>query len=253
MEKFLEGKTVLVTGGGGGIGWGICLECARAGAKLIVTDIDRKKGGEVLDDLEEISSGHRFWYLDVRNTKENCRGITNIYEAGGRIDVLINNAGVNSSHGFLDMAEDAWDEVFAVNLRGHFFLSQIVARKMIEHKARGVILFTTSVHQEIIQGRPHYSTSKAALRMLIREMAVELAPHGIRVNGVAPGGIDLRRIEDPALAGDEPTVLLGGKNGIPSDIGRMMVVLASDWSRHMTGEVVTVSGGQYLLPFVRGK
>jgi NAD(P)-dependent dehydrogenase (short-subunit alcohol dehydrogenase family) len=88
------------------------------------------------------------------------------------------------------------------------------------------------------------------LVMLIKEMAVELAPDGIRVVGIAPGGIYIdRRIEDPGLANDEPTVLLGGKNGIPRDIGRAAVMLASDyWSRQITGEVLVVSGGQYLHP-----
>ena len=129
------------------------------------------------------------------------------------------------------------------------FLSQTVAQKMVEGGIEGVILFITSVHQEVVQQHPHYSSSKAALAMLVKEMAAELAPHKIRVVGIAPGGIYVNgRVSDPEQADDEPTVLLGGKNGIPRDIGRAAVFLTSDyWSRHITGEILTVSGGQYLL------
>lgn len=244
----LVGKTILITGAGGGIGWGICLECARAGAKVIVTDIDETAGKKVLDDLAKISLGHEFWKLDVRKIEEGKSLIEKIYSRGEKIDVLINNAGVNAGSSFLNMTVDEWDKVYETNIRGHVFLSQLAAKKMVEKKIKGVILFTTSIHQEVVGGCPHYSSSKAALAMLIKEMAAELAEFGIRVNGVAPGGIYVEKhTEDITEASDEPTVLLGGKNGIPRDVGRMMVALASEyWSRHVTGEVVGVNGGQYL-------
>lgn len=247
---FLAGKTVLVTGAGGGIGWGICLECAREGAKVIVTDINVTKGQEVLSETLAVSPGHEFFSLDVRDPKASQSLVDSIYLGGGRIDVLINNAGINTDNNFLTMTPEAWDDVYNTNLRGHVFLSQFVAKKMIDKGIKGSILFTSSVHQEVLQKRPHYSSSKAAIVMLIKEMAAELARYGIRVNGVAPGGIYIdRKVEDPSLANDASSVLLGGKNGIPRDIARLMVVLASDyWSRHVTGKVVGVDGGQYLLP-----
>lgn len=248
-EKLFENKNVLITGGGGGLGWGMACEFAKEGAKVALVDIDSQKGEEVLKDyLLKISSGHRFYQQDIRNLSELGELVNRIKSDLGEIDILINNAGVNTGHHFLDMTPEAFDQVLDTNLRAHFFLSQKVAKQMIENKSGGVILFITSVHQEVVGSCPHYSASKAALAMLVREMAVELAPYKIRVVGIAPGGIYIdKRVDNPEEANDEPTVLLGGKNGIPQDIGRAAVSLASNyWSRHITGVVLTVAGGQYL-------
>lgn len=250
---FLEGKVALVTGGGGGIGWGIVTEFAQEGARVGILDIDEKRGREVLGLAEKISHGHHFYQTDIRNI-DSFEGLLDKVEANiGTVDILVNNAGVNTNHDFLHMTPEAFDEVLSVNLHGHFFLSQEVVRRMIDAKKKGVVIFISSVHQEVVQGHPHYSASKAALAMLVKEMAVELARYGIRVNGIAPGGIYIdKRVDDPLLADDEPSVILGGKNGIPRDIGRAAVMLTSEhWSRHLTGEILTVSGGQYLLPISR--
>lgn len=246
MGSYLKGKTVLVTGGGGGIGWGICLECAREGARVIVTDVDDEKGNKVLSELLEINEGHQYRHLDLLRTEEFDR----ILDEVGNVDVLVNNAGINTPNNLQDMTEGNWDKVMGINLRGHVFLTQKVTARNISSGGRLSIVFISSIHQEVVQGRPHYSASKAAINMLIREVAVELAPHGIRVNGVAPGGIYIgKKVEDPETANDEPTVLLGGKNGIPLDIARTVVFLACDyWSRHITGQMITVAGGQYLKP-----
>jgi len=249
-SKCLEGKIALVTGAGGGIGWGICTELAEHGARVLLTDIDKEGGQEVLKEIPSTSSGHQFYPLDVRDIGAFPKLVGKIWEQHGGIDILVNNAGINTAHSLLDMTPEAWDAVHGTNLRGHFFLSQAVSKRMIESGVPGVILFITSVHQEIVQQHPHYSTSKAGLAMLVKEMAVELAPSGIRVVGIAPGGIDTnQRITDPQQASQEKTVLLGGRNGIPRDIGRAVAMLSSDyWARHITGEILTVSGGQYLLP-----
>lgn len=242
MQLF-TGKTVLITGGGGGIGWGIALEFAKEGARVIVTDIDDAKGREVLQWLEKEGKGHKYHHLDVRDVKT----FPQILNKVGPIDILVNNAGINTKQGFLTMTPEAWDDVLSTNLRGHFFLSQAVVKQMIKEGKRGVIVWISSVHQEVFQGRPHYVASKAAIARLVKELAVEVATYGIRVVGIAPGGIYTERVEDPQKAPLEKTVPLGGRNGIPQDIGRMAVVLASDYfSRHVTGVVVTVSGGQYL-------
>jgi len=250
--KFLEGKVALITGGGGGIGWGIALEFAREGAQVMIVDIDQKKGEEVLGEVNKISRGHSFWPLDIRKIENFPDFLHEIYRKYGKIDVLVNNAGINTENTFLTMTPENWDLVYETNVRGHFFFSQAIAERMIEAGIGGSILFITSIHQEVVQGRPHYSSSKAGLAMLVKEMAAELAPYNIRVNGIAPGGIYIeRRTEDPNSASQEQTVLLGGRNGIPRDIGRAAVFLASDyWSRHITGQILTVSGGQYLKPVI---
>lgn len=249
-KGLLQNKIALVTGGGGGIGWGICTEFAKEGAKVVVTDIDDIAGQEVTDELSTISSGHTYHNLDTRYVKKFQSTVSQILKGVGDIDILVNHAGVNTPNDLLTMTEEAWDKVHETNLRGHVFLSQLIAKNLKEKNKSGGIIFTSSVHQSVVQGRPHYSSSKAAMIMLIKEMAVELASYNIRVNGIAPGGIYVsEKTDDPKKANEEPTVLLGGKNGIPQDIGRTAVFLASDyWSRHITGEIITVSGGQYLKP-----
>ncbi|MFH1668103.1 MAG: SDR family oxidoreductase, partial [Candidatus Komeilibacteria bacterium] len=169
-----------------------------------------------------------------------------IFQDVGTVDVLFNNAGINTSRNVLNMTEEDWRKVLDTNLTGHVFLTQKIVQKMIDSGVKGSIIFTSSVHQDI-PSTPHYTASKAAIKALVKAMAIEFATHGIRVNGIAPGGIYItERVEDPDQANNEPSILLGGKNGIPRDIGRVGVVLASDyWSRHITGEVITVSGAQY--------
>lgn len=250
MSKLLKDKIALVTGGGGGVGWGICKELAEEGAKIIIVDVDEKSGKEVLDEILEISEGHKFYKLDIAVVEDLEKFMQKIYKNDGSVDILINNAGINTPNKFLDMTVENWDAVHNVNLRGHFFLSQNVAKNMIKNKIEGKIIFISSVHQKIIQKRPHYSSSKAAISILVKEMAIELAPHNIRVNTIAPGGIDVRgKVTDPKYAKDDPPVPLRRKSGIPSDVGRAVVFLASDhWSRHITGSTVTVSGGQYIDP-----
>jgi len=244
-EGLFAGKTVLITGAGGGLGWGISLSFAREGARVIVTDIDDAKGQEVVRLISKESDAQpQYFHLNVREVAAFPELLAKV----GPIDVLVNNAGINTEHGFLTMTPEAWDEVMSTNLRGHFFLSQAVAKQMIEGQKRGVICWISSVHQEVYQGRPHYVASKAAIARLVKEIAVELAAYGIRVVGIAPGGIYVgERTEDPLKAPQEKTIPLGGRNGIPSDIGQMAVALCSDrFARQVTGEVITVSGGQYL-------
>ncbi len=247
--KYLENKNVLVTGGGGGIGWGICLECARQGARVVVTDVDDELGGETLRDVLEVSAGHVYQHLDLRNPDTFPAVLQEIYSRVGPVHALFNNAGINSPCTGLDITLEQWDKVMGVNLRGHVFLTKLIVSKMVDEGIHGSVIFTSSVHQDI-PSTPHYSASKAALKGLIPALAADFAPYKIRVNGIAPGGVHIQeRTENPEDANDEPTVLLGGKNGIPRDIGRMGVVLASEyWSRHVTGEIVTVSGGQYMRP-----
>lgn len=138
-EGFLKGKVALVTGGGGGIGWGIVTEFAREGAKVGILDIDEKRGQEVLALTEKISHGHRFYQTDIRKIDSFKNLLDKTEREMGKVDILVNNAGVSTSHDFLKMSPEAFDEVFEVNLRGHFFLSQEVAKRMIRAEKKGAI------------------------------------------------------------------------------------------------------------------
>jgi len=250
LGKTLEGKVVLVTGAAGGIGrWGICQVLAKLGVRLAVTDIVDQEGTELVAKLNQEGGEHRYYHLDTREVASFPPLIDQICKDFGQINILINNAGINLGQNFLDLTPKGWDEVHGTNLRGHIFLSQLMAKKMIEAKLHGVILFVTSVHQEVCQKHLPYSTSKAALAMAIKEMAIELGPYDIRVVGVAPGGIYIaEELADRSKSNRSGTVPLGEKNGIPSDIGNAVAFLISTLAAHITGTVLTVSGGQYLDP-----
>lgn len=250
LKEALAGKVALITGAAGGIGrWGVCPVLAELGVLLAVTDIADQEGVELVARLNRGGEHHHYYRLDTREIDTFPALVDRIWEDFGQIDILINNAGINLGQNFLDLTPEGWDEVHNTNLRGHIFLSQAVVRKMIEAKLPGVVLFVSSVHQEICGGCLPYSTSKAAVAMAIREMAVELGPHGIRVVGVAPGGIHIsEEVLDREKLGRERTVPLGERNGLPRDVGNAVAFLASDLASHITGTVLTVSGGQYLDP-----
>lgn len=247
-DSSLEGKVALVTGAAGGLGrWGICPVLAERGVRLAVTDSDDQEGKKLVERLE--GSGHRYYHLDTREVGSLSPLVEQIWGGFGKIDFLVNNAGINLGQNFLDLTRDGWNRVMQTNLSGHIFLSQIVAKRMIDSEKEGVVLFTSSVHQEVCGGCLPYSASKAAIVMAIKEMALELGPYGIRVVGVAPGGIYIdREVTDREKASETRTVPLGGRNGIPCDVGNAVAFLASDLAAHITGEVLTVSGGQYLDP-----
>lgn len=250
LRKALEGKAALVTGAAGGIGrWGICPTLAELGVGLAVIDIDDRRGEELVAKLRKGGHTHRYYHLDIRDVASFPAVVEKVWQDFGKLDVLINNAGINLGQNFLDLTPEGWDEVHGTNLRGHIFLSQLVVRRMIEAEMPGVILFVSSVHQEVCGKCLPYSTSKAALAMAIREMAIELGPHNIRVVGVAPGGIYTDdEVSDPTLSSKTGTIPLGGRNGLPQDIGHAVAFLVSDLARHITGTILTVSGGQYLDP-----
>jgi glucose 1-dehydrogenase len=152
----------------------------------------------------------------------------------------VNNAGINTPppRSILEVSPDSYDRVLHTNLRGSFFLTQYMAQKMIEHKTQGSILFTSSTHARIISMQPAYSASKAAIEMLVRELAVDLAQYGIRVNAVAPGSIAIRGEVERRTQ----FVPLGFR-GVPADIAHAMIFLASKYASYITGQTLTVDGG----------
>ncbi len=248
MNESLEGKVTLVTGAAGGIGrWGICPILADLGVRLAVTDIDDEQGRALVEKLN--GENHKYYHLDTRDIETFPSLVDRVWNDFGRLDILVNNAGINLGENFLDLTPEGWERVLHTNLRGHIFLSQIVVGRMIEEGLAGTVLFVSSVHQEICQGSLPYSVSKAALLMAIKEMALEIAPYNIRVVGVAPGGIYIeRKVTDRVQTNKTGTVPLRGRDGMPQDVGNAVAFLVSDLAAHITGTVLTVSGGQYLDP-----
>lgn len=240
----LEHQTAIITGAAKGIGRGIAIEMSREGAELILVDVDQ----EGLDETEKMIATPGKTHVKVRADMQDLAQIQQIADTAfqhfDKIDILVNNAGINTPppEQFLEVPADAYDRVLQTNVRGPFFLAQRVAQEMITRKTRGSILFTSSTHARVVSMQPPYSASKAAIEMLVREMAVDLAEHGIRVNAVAPGWIDVRGRADKA----NPFIPLG-YTGAPKDIALAMVFLASSAASYITGQTLTVDGGFSLV------
>ncbi|MGP0064254.1 MAG: SDR family NAD(P)-dependent oxidoreductase [Isosphaeraceae bacterium] len=245
----LNGKKALVTGGGRGIGRGIATHLAREGADVVIDYITNEdEAREAKAEIEEAGRRGLILRADISRVDEARRPIDEAVQQMGSLAILVNNAGVEKQAGFVDVSERDFDLVLNVNLKGPFFLSQAFASYLIESKRPGKIINISSVHEEIpFPGYAPYSASKGGMRMLMRDLAVELSPHGITVNNIARGAIetDMNR----SLLDDRPRLekLLGqiplGRMGKPADVGAIAAFLASSDADYVTGSTDFVDGG----------
>jgi len=245
------GTVALVTGGQQGIGRAVALALAREGADVVLNYLDDRGAAEgVAKDVR--AAGRRC--LLLQGDVSRARDVTALVEAAeqgiGPIDTLVNNAGIFPRSAFLDLAEAEWDRVHGVNLKGSFLAAQAVARRLVARRASGAIinLASSAAYRSSPRG-VHYVASKAGVVGLTRAMALELAPHGIRVNAIAPGLTDTAQPRDgnteaevQAMARQVPL----GRMGQPDDVAAVAVFLASADARHVTGQVIHVNGGAYL-------
>jgi len=242
LPSDLSGRLAVVTGAAQGIGLGIARRMAAAGARVLAVDKNAEAltaafpGGECIPIFADLS-------LDADQLADR------LVRDHGPIELIVNNVGIETRHRFLDLEPEDFDLVFNTNLRGPWFFTRRLVQALLSVHRNGAIIFISSVHDTFIRLSPHYSASKAAVSMLARELAKELAPHGIRVNVISPGWIFRPKgpedRPDPSLA---RWIVPLGQPGKPDDIARMAVVLLSDeWSGYMTGANVRVDGGQTLL------
>ena len=251
MRGRLEGRRALVTGGSRGIGRAIALGLAREGADVAVNY--RHSRADAESAVREIGQmGRRAVAVqgstDSRDDVE--RFVAEAQDVLGGLDILVNNAGILKRTPFLEISEEEWDAIVNVNLKGYFLVGQAVARRMVEAGTPGAIVNVSSAGQAVAAPNlTHYCVSKAGVEMLTKEMALELAPDGIRVNAVAPGLIetDINRADiaqDAFREGRLARIPLR-EIGTPDDVVGAVVFLASnDESRLMTGASVFVDGGQ---------
>lgn len=238
----LAHQTAIVTGAAKGIGRGIAIEMARAGAAVVLADVDEEGMEETQRLISAIGGVCLSVHTDVQDTEQGRHLVEATLQQFGKVDILINNAGINTPgpRSVLEVSPDSYDRVLQTNVRGPFFLTQLVAHTMIEHKISGSIIFTSSTHARVISMQSPYSASKAAIEMLVREMALELADYGIRVNAVAPGWI-ANRGQTEAERVNRMVPL--GYSGTPEHIAHAMVFLASRYASYITGQTLTVDGG----------
>lgn len=238
----LKGQTAIVTGGGQGIGRAICGIFAEEGASIVVVDIDGSRAEETARQLRQEGRTAKAVRTDVSSDGEIKELVDGVLEDSGRVDILVNNAGLALFRSVEQCTEEEWDRVMAVNLKGPFLLAKALLPTMKAQRA-GTVINLASVAGKtggVVSGAP-YSVSKAGIECLTKSLARELAPYGVRVNAIAPGIIDtaLTAHHDQSFVDAIP---LGGK-GEPRDVAEAALFLASDRSRHITGEILDVNGG----------
>ncbi len=246
----LAGRVALVTGAQQGIGRAAARALAAAGADVAGTWRD-DAAAAAATEAEVRAAGRQAFLVraDIADVAESARMVEAVLRRFGRLDILVNNAGIFPRAPFLEMTEALWDGVHSVNLKGAAFCAQAAARAMIAGGAGGAIVNMASM---AVRGSPrgaHYSASKAGLVGLTRAMALELAPHRIRVNAIAPGLIDTAQPRqgstEEGLAALAAAIPLG-RIGQAAEIADAVVFLASDGAAFMTGEVVHINGGAYM-------
>ena len=244
----LTGKTAVVTGAGSGIGRGISLAFARAGANVLCADIVPDRTEETVRMVRDFGRKATPCAVDIRNKKDVMAMAALASREHGALDICVANAGIGRRGTVLTMREDDWDTLMDVNLKGVFLTIQACAREMVKHERGGRVLTMASLAAE----RPSpalfaYCASKAAVRMMTRCWAQELAAFGITVNSIGPGLIDTPLAAGLIGEGDqrvmtERAVPLG-RVGTPEDIGRLACWLASDEAEYITGTYNLIDGG----------
>ena len=246
MTDRLKAKTALVTGGGQGIGEAICRAFAAQGARVAVADIDPAAADATVGDLP--GDEGLTVEMDVASTDSVRKGVERAISCFGHLDILVNNAGFVTYTTIDDCSEEVWDRIFAVNLKGTFFCAQAAAGHM-KDRGSGTIINMSSLAAKNggLAAGPPYAAAKAGVLTLTITLARALAPHGIRVNGIAPGIIDtqMTRGLSPDHAELARQIPLGEK-GTPEDVAHCALFLASEEARHITGEIIDVNGGLFM-------
>lgn len=249
MKARLAGKSALVTGSSSGIGAGIAVRLAREGANVAINYRGDLEGAQqTLAQVEAAGTRGIILQADVSKVAEVERLVSEAFEHLGTLDVLVNNAGMEKQQAFVDVDEASYDRVLDVNLKGVFFATQAFARVAIAAGRGGKVINISSVHEELpFPGFASYCASKGGVKMLTRDLAIELAPHGITVNGVAPGAIatpiNNSLLEDKpkldALLAKIPLRRLGS----PEDVAGVIAFLASCDADYITATTIFVDGG----------
>jgi glucose 1-dehydrogenase len=244
----LSGKNVLITGASRGIGASIAEAMASCGANVLINYHQAERNASEL--AERISSQYKvtckIFKADISHAAEVDRLFEFLDKEFGSIDILVNNAGTESIHDALDMPLEVWDAIFNVNLRGAFYAAQLAGRRMKEKK-QGVILNISSIHDKIARkGLVHYCSSKAALNMLTKCLALELAEYNIRVVAIAPGAIetDMNTKEIDAFGREKFNDWIPmGKIGKVDDVAWTCAFLSSDKASYITATEIYIDGG----------
>ena len=245
----LKDKVAIVTGGNSGIGQAIVLELARQGANIVIDYVAHPEATEALEK-QVMALGDRV--IGVKADVSRLAELQNLFATAvkefGRVDIMVNNAGVETRTSVLDTTEEQYDKVLSINLKSAFFGTQLAAQQMIKQGGGGRIINITSVHEDWpMPGNTAYCLSKGGMRMLTRTAGVELAPHNILVVGVGPGAvatpINRATMDNPALLKKLNTAIPLGRMAKPEEIASVVAFLASDAASYITATTIFADGG----------
>ncbi len=245
----LKDSVAVVTGSSSGIGQGIAIRFAQEGARVVVDYVGHAEGADqTLAAIQKAGGQAVICQADITSMQDIRKLIDTAWQTYGGCDILVNNAGMEKEADFWDVTEADYDKVLAVNLKGPFFLSQYFVQKLLAANKSGRIINISSVHEDMVM--PHfasYCASKGGIRMLMRNLAVELGPKNITVNNIAPGAISTpinasllnNKAELDALLNNIPL----GRMGTVDDVAGLAAFLASDEAAYITGSTYVIDGG----------
>jgi glucose 1-dehydrogenase len=261
LTPSLKGQAALVTGADSGIGKGVALALAQAGASVVINYAHNHDAAEETVNEIKTAGGTAFAYqADVSHEGEVQAMFAEMFKQYGTIDILVNNAGLQKDSKFVDMTLDQWNTVININLTGQFLCSREAAREFIRRgvvedrsRAAGKIICMSSVHEVIPwAGHVNYAASKGGISMFMKSIAQELAPHKIRVVGIGPGAIQTpinkAAWDTPEALEKLLTLIPYNRIGKPEDIGKLATWLASDDADYITGTTIFMDGGMTLYP-----
>ena len=250
----LKDKVALVTGGAQGIGLACARQFLAEGARVAIVDINAEQGARA---LAELGSEHTLFIAgDVADSSLAAEAVRQTLARFGRIDILLNNAGITHAAEFLELDVADFDRVLAINLRSYFAFGQAVARQMVAAGLRGTIINMSSVNAILaIPNQVPYVISKGGVNQLTKVMSVSLAPHGIRVNAIGPGTIatELARKAVMGSPAAERTIMSRtplGRLGEPSEVATVAAFLASDEASYLSGQTIYPDGGRLALNYL---
>jgi 3-oxoacyl-[acyl-carrier protein] reductase len=244
----LQGRIALVTGAAQGIGRAVSLELAKAGATLAVADINEEKLAHVAAEIQAMGGTAAAFRLDVSNQESIEAGAKAVIERFGKVEVLVNNAGITRDALMMSMKRSDWDLVIAINLTGPFLLTQALLRPMIKNRWGRIINMASVVGRAGQAGQVNYAASKAGLIGLTKSLAREVASRGITVNAVAPGYIEtpMTAVLDEKVSAAMLANIPLDRRGTDLDIAQAVKFLASDAASYITGHVLDVNGGMFM-------
>jgi 3-oxoacyl-[acyl-carrier protein] reductase len=253
MEKRLQEKIAIVTGGGRGIGKAICLELAKKGAWVAIVDFNFQNAQKTAQQILRSGQRAKPYKMDVSKKREVDRVFQQIFRKFGRLDILVNNAGVSFITPFEKISEKEWDQTLNTNLKGTFLCSQAAFRFMKSHHSGKIINITSSASRSggmisagLYNPYAHYAASKAAIETLTKSMAFEGVSYGILVNAVSPGPIETDLMAKTYTAKNRNRLLSEiplGRFGQPQDVASAVAFLASERAAYITAKVLDLNGG----------